>query len=440
MNTSKFLPIFLFLALVACGPDEPPVVNLEPPTVTSVTPNDGATDVSAQTNVTATVSRPNGVGIDNATLGGGVQLTSATGESVPGTASAQGDRITFSPADDLMAETRYTFMVASALEDERGAAFKPFSSSFTTAQDPPVEVPAGEAELSSQELVFSAVQGTDNPDEETVTVSNTGDGALTVTDAQLTGDNAQDFVFEETSVPVTLAPGGEAQFELAFAPRADVTGSLSAALTLALENADEPVQVGLYGLSSRGLGGNNEPPLQAVVDTLGYAINVGGDELMLGSDPAPIGDEVAVSLFQKAGPGPVVVTPVARYSPAETLPFGYYTLSMDAPVTHQVGALSREASESQTLNPVLSEGDESFEPVAEPFGFYVDSMVFGRTSYTQDEFNTADGQVAHAARVYPLKDREGQVLENSYLVAFEDANNGDYQDYVFVITNVEPAQ
>ena len=163
MNTSKFLPIFLFLALVACGPDEPPVVNLEPPTVTSVTPNDGATDVSAQTNVTATVSRPNGVGIDNATLGGGVQLTSATGESVPGTASAQGDRITFSPADDLTAETRYTFMVTSALEDERGAAFEPFSSSFTTAQDPPVEAPAGKAELSSQELVFSAVQGTEQP-------------------------------------------------------------------------------------------------------------------------------------------------------------------------------------------------------------------------------------------------------------------------------------
>ena len=446
MNVSKSLPIFffLFLFLVACGPEEPgPVVpGLESPRVTSVTPENGASDVPVETAVVAMVSLPNDAGIDNATLDGGVRLTSEAGMNVPGTASVSGNSLTFSPADDLAAATRYTFAVTSALKDERGAAFEPFAVSFTTApEEVPGKVPAGEVavEPASQELVFSAVQGKDSL-KRFVTVKNTGDGSLTLTEAQLTGVNTEAFTLDPSPTPVTLAPGAQTQFGLTFSPGENVTGSLSAALTLTLEDADEGVQVGLYGLSSQGLGGSNEPPLQAVVDTLGYAIDVGGDELVLGTDPAPIGDEVPASLFRKVGAGPVTITPVARYSPAEMLPFGYYTLQTDAPVLHQVGVLSREMSESQTLNPELAEGAESFEPETEPFGFYVDSQFFKRVSYTQDKFNKADGQVAHAARVYPLKNREGQSLANAYLVAFEDASNGDYQDYVFVVTNVELAQ
>jgi hypothetical protein len=38
-----------------------------------------------------------------------------------------------------------------------------------------------------------------------------------------------------------------------------------------------------------------------------------------------------------------------------------------------------------------------------------------------------------------MKNRLGQPAENSYLICFEDASNGDYQDYVFVLSNVIPA-
>lgn len=43
----------------------------------------------------------------------------------------------------------------------------------------------------------------------------------------------------------------------------------------------------------------------------------------------------------------------------------------------------------------------------------------------------------HRVRSYPVKDRQGQV-NNKYLVAFEDATNGDYQDYIFILNNVIP--
>ena len=41
-------------------------------------------------------------------------------------------------------------------------------------------------------------------------------------------------------------------------------------------------------------------------------------------------------------------------------------------------------------------------------------------------------------RTYPLKNRAGQLVPNSYLVGFEEAANGDYQDFVFVLENVVP--
>ena len=434
----KFGPLFLLLlVLAACGPEGPA---LEQPSVTSVQPVDGAASVSPDIDVVATVDLPNNAGVDSATLGAGVKLTSEAGVNVPGMATAAENRVTFAPTGNLAVGTPYTFTVTSELKDERGAAFEPFSTGFTTIYPDPPEVPAGEVGLepASQELVFSAVQG-EKSAEKTVTVTNTGDASLTFTEIQLTGTNAQDFTLTSSPAPLTLMPEEQAQFKLAFAPRAGVTGSLSAVLMLTLEDS-KTVQVGFFGLSSEGIGGDKEPPLQAVVTTLGYAVNVGGSQLELGTNPQPIGDEVAASLFQRAAPGPVTLTPVARYSPAEMLPFGYYTLQNGAPVPRQVGVLSSAMRESQTLNPTLSEGDVNFEPEAEPFGFYVDSQFFKRVSYTQDQYNTAPQQTMHAARVYPLKNREGQPLANTYLVTFEDANNGDYQDYVFVVKNVQPAQ
>jgi hypothetical protein len=45
----------------------------------------------------------------------------------------------------------------------------------------------------------------------------------------------------------------------------------------------------------------------------------------------------------------------------------------------------------------------------------------------------------HRYRVWPLKDRAGNAVANSYLVALEEATNDDYQDMIFTIGNVMPA-
>ncbi|MFC5846884.1 malectin domain-containing carbohydrate-binding protein, partial [Deinococcus petrolearius] len=299
----------------------------------------------------------------------------------------------------------------------------------------------GDLSPSAGELVYSGVRGVAGSPQ-AVTLRNAGTGPLQVTSLTLGGPNAGDFVLgapnlPAPALPLTLQAGASVSVPVQFAPR-QALGALRATLGIGSDDPDAPTRaVELYGLSARGLQGDSEPPLQAVVDTLGYAVNVGGSTLILGTGAAPIGDEVSAPLFTKAGAGPVTLRPVARYSPDDLLPFGYFTLEGAAPTLREVGVVAR--GQEQTLNPsTVAGGVAQFDPGSAAFGLYA-----GRTSYapqpslTLDRLNT--GPTRHAARIYPLKDRSGQPVANSYLVAFEPAVNGDYQDYVFVVQNVQPA-
>ncbi len=293
---------------------------------------------------------------------------------------------------------------------------------------------AGRISVNPTELVFSGVRGSTIP-AKTVTVTNTGTTPLVISDARVSGTNAASFVL--TGGPQSIAAGATGTFSVRFAPSTTSTvGYQNAALVLSSDDATRPtLSVGLFGLATTGEQGNNEPPLKAVVDTLGRTIDVGGTGLILGINPSPIGDEVVAPLFVKAGTGEVGITPLARYSPDELLPFGWYTSTTGDAVTHPVATIALD--NEQTLNPaIVAGGAASFDPGAESFGIYVDSVSFGRKSYTQDGLNT---NIPHAARVYPSKDRTGTIIPNTYLVTFEDAQNGDYQDYVFEVRNVRPA-
>ncbi|MTD16945.1 choice-of-anchor D domain-containing protein [Nakamurella sp. YIM 132087] len=292
---------------------------------------------------------------------------------------------------------------------------------------------AGKLSVTPSELVFSGVRGNTTAGKP-LTVTNTGTTPLNISSVTLTGTNAGSFTL--TGGAQSLAVGATATYTVAFKPGAAEVGSLSAAVRFVSDDTASPTtDVGVYGLATTGEQGNNEPPLKAVVDTLGYPINVGGTGLILGVSPTPIGDEVTAPLFVKAGAAPVTMTPVARYSPDELLPFGWYLPNAGDPQTNQVATIALD--QEQTLNPaVVAGGGSSFDPGTASFGFYVDSLSFNRKSYTQDGLNTG---TPHAVRTYPAKNRAGVLIPNTYLVTFEDASNGDYQDYVFLVTGVTPA-
>ncbi|HEX5168110.1 MAG TPA: DUF1080 domain-containing protein [Cyclobacteriaceae bacterium] len=200
------------------------------------------------------------------------------------------------------------------------------------------------------------------------------------------------------------------------------------------------VTISLTGLSTKGLEGENEAPLAQIVQALGYVIDLGWTTLPNNTLPALQGEELAPALFRKAGSGSVEMIPVARYSPDFALNFGYYTNTRTGPFHHQAGILAEadRYPQHQMLFPDIASGQTSFDPGNESFGFYAISPT--HTVYSEDVWNMLlqPKHVSHAVRIFPVKDNNGASISNSYLVCMEEASNGDYNDYVFLVKNVQP--
>jgi hypothetical protein len=145
------------------------------------------------------------------------------------------------------------------------------------------------------------------------------------------------------------------------------------------------------------------------------------------------------------------------------LPYGYYPTSDTVPASNEtkaagavtVGTMSMVAdaqtsSKARMVYPPLAAGSmTTFDPGTTPFGIWIYSDQFTETwaeggnkengdyDYSMDSFNVpTNSPPVHRIKVYPLKDATGTPIAQSYLVAVEEAANGDYQDYVFVLGNV----
>ena len=315
-------------------------------------------------------------------------------------------------------------------------ATQPAQGQNSSGLTPPGQAPA--TILTPTRLVFSGVK-TAVSQPQTLTLVNSGTQSLSVSAVSIAGPDAAAFVLDAPlSLPFTLEAGKTLTLALRFGPQ-DKVGVLNA--TLRLETADRPLSLSLAGLSTVGLEGENEPPLAQVVQALGYGTNVGGSQLVLGTSPSLLGQEVSAQMFRKAGAGPVTLTPVARYSPAGPLEFGLFTLSGGMPTLRSVGEI--DAQQFQTLNPAFKQSGVSFDPGSETFGVYTGATEYSRAAdYTLDSLNASPKKdfnppVLHTMRVYPLSDEAGAKV-SGYLVAVEASSNGDYQDAVFVLSGAEP--
>lgn len=286
------------------------------------------------------------------------------------------------------------------------------------------------------ELIFSAIKG-EKSKERSLSFTNTGKAILNP-EIELEGENAQ-FFYLVSKIPNTINPDESVELAVIFRPSADFIGLAQGKLQI-IDNGSSVGQFLLKGLSTKALEGKNEPPLADVVKALGYNIHLGWESLGNHMRPDLQGEEVSQSLFQKAEKGKVEMIPVARYSPPFPLPFGYYIVEDNNPVVSEVGALSDSESypEHQTLFPALAEGNSNFDPKGKAFGFFTTSLE--HTAYSEDRWNTkpSNKNTEHRCRIYRVKDSEGRVLPNQFLVCFEEASNGDYQDYVFLVKNIKP--
>jgi hypothetical protein len=305
------------------------------------------------------------------------------------------------------------------------------------AGGPMVEKTREELQVAPWEIALSGVRG-EGETTESVTAKNLLDRPVTVASVNVLGDAAPLFAVKSAPVfPATIPAHGTLSVELSFRPPSDAEAGLKRAVLrfqTGSERDDGPA-TDLSALVLQGREVDAEPPLQQIVETLGYAIDVGGKELQL--PEAGGADQVAASLFERARPGPVAVNPVARFSEDGALGYGYYLpgTSLKQVDTRQLGVLS--AGQHQTLNPSLEpDAITSFDPGTGRFGIWMGTPE--KLTFSENRRNR--GEQRSLARVFPLRARGGAKIPDAYLVAFGTAARNDFQDGVFVLWNVKIAE
>jgi hypothetical protein len=196
--------------------------------------------------------------------------------------------------------------------------------------------------------------------------------------------------------------------------------------------AEDGPAADLFALVTRGREPDAEPPLQEVIESLGYAVDVGGRTLKL--PPAPSGDQVPVAFFQRARKSPVAINPVGRFSADGRVPFGWFAKNASTSLDDLRRLAVLAEGQNHTLNPTIEPGGfTSFDPGENQFGIWMGPDE--RVTYSEDRRNK--GKQRGLARVYPLKARGGSPIADGYLIAFGEEARGDYQDVVFVLWNVK---
>ncbi len=308
-------------------------------------------------------------------------------------------------------------------------------------------------------LTFSTV-GERERAPQLIELRNGSSGPVRITNASI--DN-EAFVVSRDTQSFELAPGTSKPIKVTFEPK--TTGVSAGKLVVTVEGAPS-FDVSLGGLNARNFEGNNEPNLQDILDALGYKASVGmpqsppADIGVSKSDAAnsisksdkAIGDEVLAQTFQRAdATAPVRMVPLANYILRSNNQLGWFGINQHGSRTETQQALAFPGGkdgfggQNQQLLPGLGDGTYSglivgskleFVPKFERFGIW-DGF---RSNFSEDALNDASD---HAMRIYPAVRADGTPIANAYLVADDSGvpgyKNFDYQDVVFLISNVKPA-
>lgn len=129
------------------------------------------------------------------------------------------------------------------------------------------------ASLSTSNFDFGNQQITAASQPQTFTLANTGNAAMTVSGATLTGANPSDFALFSTAClgtlanPVTIQPGGTCAFDVSFAPTA--TGSRSATLSVTCGAVNCPLSGSIVGNGINPVGGVSPTSLSFASEYVG---------------------------------------------------------------------------------------------------------------------------------------------------------------------------
>ena len=289
------------------------------------------------------------------------------------------------------------------------------------------------AKADQKHVGFSSVSG-QKARGRAVTIANPRNEPL-ATPAGIIGADAG--AFRVVDAPETLAAGASGKWNIEFHPNRGA-GRYSAGLQVG--DIADGVFIVLQGVALDAFEGKNEPPLQRVVHALGIPLDVGGGKLELDTKAGKIGDGAEVARFTAVNGAKVRVTPVARFSPPGATPVGVITAGGE---TREIAKLADSSPDlpdaHQCLMPPFEDGRDvvEFDAPDEPFAFFMRGHKYRSAT---DPALAEGAPIPHTARVYQVSRFQGRLMKDAWLVGFEEASNGDYQDAVLLIENVRPAE
>jgi len=262
------------------------------------------------------------------------------------------------------------------------------------------------------------------------TITNTSKGALDLTPL-ITGRHVGAFEINTDDI-TPLAAGQSREFEVSFHPDMG-SGNYSAGIQFGADDTGCFVQ--LSAIATPALEGKNEPTLHHITQALGASVDVGGKTLSLDTEIAVIGKSVQAGGFALVKGETLKVTSVARFSPKGKTPFGVYDLADGSKMT-EIGTLNGSSKHVPDAHQCLMPPASAVKvPASLPahFGLY----LAGPHYVSRTEAGESDkAKVKNTARIYPVTSLLGRRLKNAYLVGFEEAQNGDYQDALFLVEGV----
>jgi hypothetical protein len=295
-------------------------------------------------------------------------------------------------------------------------------------------------------LVFSTIgsKGTNVVhDQATLRIKNTGTDPLNISGLPITGPWQ---LASPITLPATVAAGGQLDIPLKFIA---TSGRVwNGTLTVQSDDPTAPNKVvQLSGYWQSVAENNQEPTLPEIFSVMGYTTTVvgSGQRLAQAGFVTAVGDEVLSPYWQRVdATKPVSVRQLdAFHSQGNTATFSWFAKSTPNTL---VSLFSSAGTDAQTLLPHLFNGGTSpaagsFNPTG-IFGVRTDGEISDPTLNisTPDVSQGCVGPCGHHVRFWPVKDRSGALVPNTYVMAMDYSGiNYDYNDNVYLITNVAPA-
>jgi len=275
-------------------------------------------------------------------------------------------------------------------------------------------------------------------DTQAFAITNTGTQALVITSIDIAGAFQ---LVSPPAFPLTIAPGASQTITVKFTATG---GDLNVGtLTINSNDTDEAAKVielaGFWQSQSENF---QEPTLQEIFNTLGYTTKATypGQNINEGGLIRAVGDEVLSQFWRRVDTSRAMhVRQIAAYhTNGNTAAIAYYNTS-----TGNINNILRHAGiDGQSLYPrkdvSLVAGSNNVSPSTQSFGFVIDGE-YSDNSRNSDPGHPNDPLYGHHLRFYVAKDRAGAVIPGTYLLTMDYSGiNYDYQDNVYVISNIAP--